>query len=89
MDADCNIPHPDGTYISTHREWFMRLYGEGIEHTREKLVEYAKLIQQEGNPADFNKLDAKTKQSIIRISELKPDGDWEEFCPNPFKQYPE
>lgn len=88
MDADCDIPHPDGTYISAHREWFTDLYNQGMRKTRETLTEYAQLMQLKENLADFDNLDGKTKESITRISELNPEGDWEEFCPNPFK-YPE
>ncbi|KAF2677022.1 hypothetical protein K458DRAFT_396285 [Lentithecium fluviatile CBS 122367] len=88
MDANCSIPHLEGTYVSAHRKWFTDLYNGGIDAMRKTLTKYAKFMLLDKNLAEFEKLDNNTKESITRISKLGLDSDWNEFCPNAFN-YPE
>jgi hypothetical protein len=68
------------SFKAEHKTWFEDFYKRGIQHTRDKLVEYAKHIQ---TVDDYDDMDKDKRDEVDKI--LSSDDN---SCPNSF-QYPE
>ncbi|KAL4925696.1 uncharacterized protein BDV17DRAFT_300217 [Aspergillus undulatus] len=80
MDNDSNISKPaDFSFVEAHQEWFENMYTEGIDHTRERLVEYATWMTN-NRAEEWDALDDQAQEEIKEIATGSPD--WAKYCPS-------